>query len=54
MALVRPEAADAVAQEVKSRYAAQFPELADQAPVEVCSSDDGAGLLSVPEDDHAG
>lgn len=45
VALVRPDAAAEVAGRVRAVYAARFPDLAADAPVELCSADDCAGLL---------
>ena len=48
VALVRPDAAATLADRVNAEYARRFPELAAHAPVELCASDDAAGLLDLP------
>jgi len=45
LALVRADAAGAIAEEVRGRWASSHPELSGQAPVLVCDTADGAELV---------
>ncbi|MBN1854429.1 MAG: hypothetical protein JW829_16985 [Pirellulales bacterium] len=46
LALVDPDRADEVAEEVHQRYAKQYPELKDDAAILICHSGDGAAILN--------
>jgi galactokinase len=45
VALVRPEAAEKAASRIREQYARRYPDLAVDAPVVLCDTDDGATIV---------